>query len=112
MLERPIQVLKWGHSALETLHDPMVCIYGNQPRRLLRAQLHYQVAWASHQLGVRCRALHSIRNAGRLDPDSDVYERVEHAWSEEEAQQLHKHGENYPEACEGSSSWILAHGTG
>ena len=112
MLERPIQVLRWGHSALATLRDHMVCTYNNQPRRLLRAQLYYQVAWASHQLGVRCRALDSIQIARMSDPDNDVYERVEHDWLEEEAQQPHKHGENYPEACKGSSSWMRVYATG
>lgn len=111
MLERPIQVLKWGNSALVTLRDHIQRTYDNQPMRLLHAQLLYRVAWASHRMGVRCRALDNIRVVLRLDPDNDFYQRVEHEWLEEETQLPHKHGENYPEACEGSKSWKRAHRT-
>lgn len=106
-LQRPNEVLKWVNSVCMMLraHD-------NYPGlRTLEAKLHYQFAWASHQMDVRCRAPESIKPALNLDPDNDLYKRVQRDWLEEEAQRPHEHGGAYPEACKGSSSWKLAQHT-
>ena len=112
MLERPIQVLTWVNSALAILRHMKRTDANNKPMRLLHAKLHYRFAWASCQLGVRCRALDNIRTAQILDPDNGFYGRLHNDWLEEQAQQPHKHGENYPEACEGCLSWKLTQGNG
>ena len=79
-LERPIQVLKWVNSALSILrvHRDRTDAK-DKPMRLLTAKLHYRFAWASHQMGVRCRALDSIRIVLMLDPannSTDEYSKI------------------------------------
>ena len=108
-LERPSQALEWVNSALLMLPRHRDCIDANGTR-ISEAKLIYRFAWASHQMDVRCRALDSIEIALKMDPDNDHYKRVQQDWLEEEAQQPHEHGGKYPEACEGSVSWKLAHG--
>ena len=108
-LERPIKALELVNSALLMLpnHDDYT---DADSERKYKAKLHYRFAWASHQMNVLCRALDNIEWALVLDPDNDFYKRIEQGWLEEEAQQPHKHGGKYPEACKGSMSWLLAHG--
>lgn len=98
-LQRPDQVRKWTNSALTMLrvHD---IVTDTGEKKLLQAKLFYRLAWASHQMEVHCRARDEIWRAVRLDPDHDVYRRIQQDWLEEEAQQPHVHGGKYPEACE------------
>ena len=98
-LQRPDQVRKWTNSALTMLrvHD---IVTDTGEKKILQAKLFYQLAWASHQMEVHCRARDEIWRAVRLDPGYDVYKRIQQDWLEEEAQQPHVHGGKYPEACE------------
>ena len=99
-LQRPDQVRKWANSALSMLgvHFNVTDAGG---RKILKAKLFYRLGWASHQMDVRCRARAEIWRAVRFDPDNDVHKRIQQDWKEEEAQQPHEHGGNYPEACGG-----------
>ena len=106
-LEKPIEALKWVNSAILMLYDHRDYTNANGTW-ILQAKLRYQFAWASHQMDVRCRALDNIELALKMDPENNLYKRIQREWLEEEAQQPHKHGGNYPEACKGSLSWDLA----
>ena len=107
MLGKPIEALKWVNSALVMFPKHQFCTDANGAR-ILHAELRYRFAWASHQMDVGCRALDSIDIALKLDPDNDLYKRTLREWLAEEAEQPHKHGGNYPEACKRSISWSLA----
>ena len=107
-LERPSQALEWVNSALSKLRNHGECTDANG-KRISEAKLIYRFAWASHQMDVRCRALDNIKFARALDPDNDFYKRIHQDLKEEEAQQPHEHGGNYPEACERRASRRRAH---
>ena len=106
-LGKPIEALKWVNSVLLMFPKHQDCTDTNGTR-ISHAELRYRFALASHQMDVRCRALDSIDIALKLDPDNDLYRRMQQEWLAEEAEQPHKHGGNYPEACKRSISWSLA----
>lgn len=103
-LERPDQVRQWTNSALAMfrIHDDVTDSGGNKK---LSAKMFYHLAWASNEMGVRCRALDEIWRARQQDPDNDVYKQCQQNWGEDEAKHPHVHGGIYPEACEGF--WLV-----